>query len=656
MHYALAGEPIAHAKLISRGEVLPHLAAYLFNPGTWQSCFPFFAAQGFEPYGVLRYLPWCWLAAAAFLLPKTGPPPERGRLAAFALAVAAACAANLVFLASFYAAVYRYSCDFAHALLILAGVGALALAERAAAAGRSRLCGASIVLAAAVSLFFSLASFADRFPERDGLLGLARLANWPAYALQRAEGAQFGALRMELRVPSHPPGLAEPLFETGRQPDRRDWLMIDYLPAGRARLSLFHAGTGLLPGAEFAVPADGALVVEARMGSLLPPFGHPAFSDWTREQYDAARMDTRITVNGADVIRAALECYDSSPSNLAIGRQKWFAGGMAPAFTGRILGVSRLPLAKPASVVPAFDRAAPVELTLMLPSLMPAGADPLLLTGRGMRSDLLYCRYDGMNRVRFALDHYGAGGPQSESVAYDPLAPHSLVVWMGSMAGASAPGAGGGPSHRLAVVFDGRQLINVEQDFFPGAPGTAIVGLNAYGSTAASRQFTGVILGARQVGAERIPGPDRGGFGAVEMSVVFPSGVQGTQEPLVVTGRTGAGDFVYARYVDAHHVAFGFDHWGIGGLVGAPLAIDYSRSHRVAITFQSLYPEDSPGHASRLVRVSVGGRTALEGTYPCHPSLADQITIGRNLIGGSTCGPAFSGTILSVERFPEPRE
>jgi len=121
--------------------------------------------------------------------------------------------------------------------------------------------------------------------------------------------------------------------------------------------------------------------------------------------------------------------------------------------------------------------------------------------------------------------------------------------------------------------------------------------------------------------------------------------VLGTKEP--------AG---YVRYVDAHSVAFGFDHWGIGGLVGAPLAIDYSRTHRIAITFQSLYPGDSPGHASSLVRVTVGGRTALEGTCPCHPSLADQVTIGRNLIGGSTCGPAFSGRILSVERFPEPRE
>lgn len=124
----------------------------------------------------------------------------------------------------------------------------------------------------------------------------------------------------------------------------------------------------------------------------------------------------------------------------------------------------------------------------------------------------------------------------------------------------------------------------------------------------------------------------------------------------MVTGLTGAGDFVYVRYVDATHVAFGFDHWGIGGLKGGPVEVDYARTHRVAITFQSLYPGDSASHKSDLVRVAVDGRAALEGNFVCHPSRADQITIGRNLIGGSTCGSIFLGRILSVERFPEPRK
>jgi len=658
MHYALAGERLNGVKFMSPERLLPNLALYLFNFGLWQSYFPFFSQQGIQPYGMLRYLPWCWLAAAAFVRQRSGPSRERTRLMVFALALAAASLANLVFLASFFASAYRYSCDFAQAWLVLASIGALALADRCAVPGKGRLAVPVIILAAAISVFFNLAAFAKWLPRKDVLVGVARLANWPAYALQRAEGVQFGGLRLELRVPERPPRLPEPLFETGRQPDQRDWLMIEYLPAGRARLSLYHAGTGAFTGREFAIPADRMLVVETRCGSLLPPFGHPVFSGWTREQYDAARMDVQVTVNGAEVLRTALECYDSSPANMSIGRQRWFAGGMAQAFSGQIVAVTRLPLAKPASVMPFFNKSAPVELSLFLPASMPTGADPLLLTGRGMKSDLLYCIYDGMNRVRFAVDHYGAGGPQSESVFYDPFVPHSVIAWMGSMAGSSSPGSDKGVAipNRLVVIFDGRTVLNVDQDFFPGSPETTVVGLNAYGSSAASHQFTGIVSGVRQVGPDAIPNLVRSGFGAVEMSVVFPSWVPGTQEPLVVTGLTGAGDFVYVRYVDATHVAFGFDHWGIGGLKGGPVEVDYARTHRVAITFQSLYPGDSASHKSDLVRVAVDGRAALEGNFVCHPSRADQITIGRNLIGGSTCGSIFLGRILSVERFPEPRK
>ena len=156
-----------------------------------------------------------------------------------------------------------------------------------------------------------------------------------------------------------------------------------------------------------------------------------------------------------------------------------------------------------------------------------------------------------------------------------------------------------GPN-KLVVVFDGRTVLNVEQAFYPASPETAAVGITPYASTAAQHLFTGTILSARLVGAEAVPRDARSGsYGAIEMSVVFPYWVPGTQEPLVVTGRTGAGDFVYVRYVDISHVSFGFDHWGIGGLTSKPIAMDFSRTHRIAITFQSLYRETSPSTGRR---------------------------------------------------------
>ena len=145
-----------------------------------------------------------------------------------------------------------------------------------------------------------------------------------------------------------------------------------------------------------------------------------------------------------------------------------------------------------------------------------------------------------------------------------------------------------------------------------------------------------------------------GNFGTVAMTVELPLGAVGTQEPLVVTGVTGAGDMVYIRYLDNAHVSVGFDHWGIGGSVGDPVEVDYRANHRILVAFKSLFPPGSAAHASDRVLVQIDGKTALERHWDCHPSTAERITIGKNPIGGSTCGPVFTGRILDVDRSLSP--
>jgi len=658
MHYQLAGERVSNLTAMSLRYLVPHTAFYLFNPGQWESYFPYFSPQSGQPYGFLRYLPWTWLALAAFLPPAAGEPGERAGRLAIAAALALAFATNLAFLACFFGTTSRYPGDFANAALMLAGVGALALGQRLAFAGKAWCARPVIAAAAAASIAFAFAVYVDWFPRREIFLGLSRAANWPAYKWESAHGSKFGGLRLDLRLPEQPPGLPEPLFETGREGDQRDWLEIDYMAKGRARLSFFHAGTGQFPSKEFDIPADRRIVVEARCGSLLPPFGHPVYSGWSRDEYDDAKRDLRLTVNGEEVLRASIECYDASPANTTLGRLAFFTGGMQQAFSGSILGVERLPLVKPPKLAPLFSKSEPVELSLYLPTANQAGADPLLVTGSGKESDLVYCVYDGANHIKFALDHFGSGGPVSESVPYDPLVLHKITIWMGSMAApADAASPTPLPPDRLAVVFDGRALLNVDQVFYPSTPSSAIVGFNPYGSTGARREFTGRISVARQVDGSVLPPIVRSGsYGAIEMSVNFPFGVLGTQEPLVVTGVTGAGDFVYVRYADPTHVVIGFDHWSVGGILGEPFELDYGATHRIAISFQALFPPGSALHASKAVRVLIDGKPALVGSFPCHPTTADRIKVGVNPIGGSTCGPKFTGRILSVELFPEPRE
>jgi hypothetical protein len=287
-----------------------------------------------------------------------------------------------------------------------------------------------------------------------------------------------------------------------------------------------------------------------------------------------------------------------------------------------------------------------------------------LVTGQGTASDLLYSIYDGHGRIRFALDHFGYGGPQSEWVPYDPLRPHALTVWMGSLARPGIP-AGFPPtptesttipwSRRLVVRFDGRTLLNTEQEFYAGTPASAEIGVNPYGSTVAGFRFSGLVERVTPLGFPDLPPLlAAGAYGEVRLTLRFPTDVPGSREPLVVSGVAGAGDLLYVSYVDSSHVAVGFDHWGVGGFLGRPIKLDYGKPHRVGLTMGSLYPPGASPEHSTLVRVTIDGQVALEGRSPCHPSSAPQIRIGFNPIGGSTCGPAFTGQLITEARRSGP--
>lgn len=635
----------------SLANLLPNLYGYLFSPGTWQSYFPFFGEDAGQPFGLLRYLPWTWLALLPFVFADKAGAGGTAERVTFSRVLAIALLGNLGFLCMFPWLNARYSGDFANCALLLSGFGALALSERASR-GRFRIiAGLGLIVGAAISVFLSFGVFFGAFPTKDTFLEVARLLNAPGYYWQRAHGVQFGGLRIDVRLPANPGELPEPLFETGLESDRRDWLQVDYPSPGNARLGLFHAGTGVLEGDEFPIPADRRLAIEVRSGSLIPPFGHPVFATWSREDYDAARRDLQVKVNGTEVLRAAFESYDSTPANLRLGKVGWPAGIVAQRFTGEIQSVGRLPLVKPEKLVSAFKDPEPVQLSLFLPTLRQNGAEPILLTGQGMESDLLYCVYDRDHQVRFALDHYGAGGPKSEPVTFDPRAPHQLIVCMSSLS--ASP-----PADRLLIVFDGRTIMNVRQHYYPSTPASAILGFNAFGSSAAGKQFTGRIISVGQVPLATLPAPmlASGAFGSIEMSVQFPYDMIGLSEPLVVTGEKGAGDFVYVNYVDLHHIIVGFDHWAHGGFQSDPIEVDYGVVHHIAVNMDSLYPAGSASASPGRVHVSIDGEVVLDQKGRCYPSGSDEIRIGENTIGGSTCGPVFSGQVLSIERFPAPRQ
>ena len=78
-------------------------------------------------------------------------------------------------------------------------------------------------------------------------------------------------------------------------------------------------------------------------------------------------------------------------------------------------------------------------------------------------------------------------------------------------------------------------------------------------------------------------------YGPLTISVAFPAGRTGQSQPLVTTGSWPRNNVLFVRFADGSHVQFGFAGGG-GTFVGAPVAVDYSRSHRLKVSLGSLYP------------------------------------------------------------------
>ncbi len=647
MRYQLAGADGRHLQLFGLRNLGPNIRGYLFDPGLWQRYFPFFSPGSGRPYGLLRYAPWAWLAVFAFWRPAAS---SDGRQRVMAATLASGLAANFLMLATFRGLSDRYATDYFPAALLLGGMGALALT-----AGRPdgrRLLTPGLAALGFFSMLTGLAIFAGVAPRSGALLALARAANGPTRLWERAHGIEQGDLELKLELPAGRPGATEPLLETGSAFDQWDRIQVTYLPNAQAQISLFHAGIGLLPGRPFSVPADRRVTVRVRAGSLLPPFGHPAFASWTDDQYETARREVRVAVDGRDVLRAALAAYPSPPQDVRVGRAGWSGDGVEGSFTGRVLAARRLPLEPPAPGPASVSAHLPVELMVLFPVDRPAGTEPLVQTGAGARSDLLSCAYDGPGRLRFAFDHFGSPGFRSEPIGYDPLQPHRLVVWLGSL----APAAAGPLARRITVLMDGKTVCDEEGVLYPAAPETICIGVNSCGATTAQARFAGLVLEAKSAASlEVLPAlrPSSAEAGAVGLEVQFPTASPGAAEPLVATGVAGAGDILYVRYLDASHVSFGFDHWGVGGITGPPVEIDFRREHRLALTMDALYPGGrSPVPFSGVVRVLLDGAVVLDGSSPCHTTRLDEIRIGRNPLGGSTSGPAFTGRIVAQERKP----
>ncbi len=332
-----------------------------------------------------------------------------------------------------------------------------------------------------------------------------------------------------------------------------------------------------------------------------------------------------------------------------------------------------------------------VRLKFPAAQMEPGISEPLLTSGTTGKANFVYVQYVDANHARFGYDSWGRGGSLGAPIAVDWAREHTVLISsgaqlppddlrpaeLGPMTWARLHGA-------VLVTVDGAIALAGRAETNPAEAKSLFVGANFAGGSTTRQEFSGEIRGIDRAdwrdvlqllpadrltaaeATERLalvsPGPEWMGYcGPLRLRVRVPLGTEGQAEPLVVSGKTGAGDFVFVRHLSGGRVSFGFDHWGVGGPESAPIVLKESREVEMVISYGGVMPPANAALYRRVpalaelrgaVIVSVDKQIVIAATLKSHPSAPGDVVVGSNLIGGSTTAPQFGGDFVSVGSEP----
>jgi hypothetical protein len=506
--HLMNAEDVAHEQLMSLRFLWYNLRVYALAPAGWSRFFPFVTVARLplppsghlgseDPYGVIPNMPFALLALGIIgqLFRRRDLVP--GELKAFALSVAVMAVGPGLMVSAFGAAINRYMLDFLPALIVLACLGLLWIDGRRWHRGLTRgavgaIMAGLLIYSAAFNVLASLGHNELFRAEHPALYErVAHRWNWISYEWDRWRGTKYGPVEMRVVFPRNATGQIEPLVVTG-QSFLSDYLFVHYLGPDSLRFGLVHTSQAGILG--LPVPIDPGKIHTLRidMGSLYPPADHPYFDRLVPAQARLLQREVRVTLDGNVVLERQMPLYDAISSRPSIGTSGDRPGLNRP-FSGQILSWRRLP---GANVEPAAARYGPIRLQLILPPFTGVRSEPLVCTGEAGRGDLVYVRYDGVDRISFGYDHWGTGGDISAPKRVDPSATQVIEIDFGAL----YPGShtteeeGAVRRERLLIRLNGQAALDEQALFYPCDPHTVSVGINSIQASTASAGFTGTLI------------------------------------------------------------------------------------------------------------------------------------------------------------------
>lgn len=663
MRYQVGSIDQLTLQLFAVSNFWPNLRIFFlaFPDAPWFSgFFPFF--PGWAGYwGVLVSTPSSLLAVAFPLLCLGRRRAGDGTMPVLGLTLFAAFLLNtfsILLLTLLVGVAERYLVDFvplAGVLAAIAGLAILASPPRLSRPWPVRIGSGAVVALLLVSLSQSVLMIFIRSDPAWRMRPLARLANRAAYAIEQLRGIQHGPLVLQLRFDRMTPGRREPLVVSARG---NDVLFVEYVGTDAVRIGFCHRGAYPVLGPVVVVTRDRVHELVADLGNLYPPRDHPLLAGLPDDVADILAHRLVVTLDGQTVLESGSEYYAGSPGEIEIGANsgQFVAPG---SFSGRIEAISHRAIPALADLRgPAIS--GPVRLELKFPDFSVYHREPLLSSGRWGGGDLIYVTYVAPGKIRFGHDSWGGGAIESGILSFDPAQPQVVEI--------DTPALGrdfaGSRSRHFRLSFNGQLVCDDDRPFNASRQAGVFLGFNGCNSSTSSLSFSGAILSVKPaISFGSGPQADTAAWGALRVQLRFPEKQAGRNEPLLVAGRNGAADVIYVQYVDDGHIRLGYDHWGKGGSLSEPIAIEPRAIQSMEFSLGSLYPPLTDANwrglaeAERrawlgMISVRLNDRPVLSLPGTAYPATSAEIEIGRNGIGASTCDELFSGKILQVDRLP----
>jgi hypothetical protein len=135
-----------------------------------------------------------------------------------------------------------------------------------------------------------------------------------------------------------------------------------------------------------------------------------------------------------------------------------------------------------------------------------------------------------------------------------------------------------------------------------------------------------------------------------ELEVVFAPGMAGLSEPLIVSGTTGLGDFLFVRHLDETHAVLGHERWGTPPVLSAPFEVKPATPRRLVVDVPAFsHTRGGSRGGNDILRVQLDGVELLNTTTRFELRKSSHLFFAENPLGGTACGPTFSGTLSHLD-------